>query len=230
MRIATVVLQQLVVMCFFGVLIYKLLKRDKNRKIYTLVFFYLLCIAFTTLNVVYLFISSNRLTFWLHFVSLYMMILSPVFYDVFNMMILKSEQVLDVRLETIIIVFYSSLLFLGMFIFGYIFQGIKIDESTSWRPVWSPSFVLQMYALITCICLIPNIVRTRQIFRTIKNEELRKRWKFLSIGFFILLGVGYGVFIHNAWDNVVFKSIWFIISFISLPAILMIHYGFRSME
>jgi hypothetical protein len=159
------------------------------------------------------------------------MLLSPVFYYVFNMMILKSEELLDTRLEIIIVVIYSSTLFITMFISGFLFQGITIDQSTAWRPVWTMNFVIPMYILITIICLIPSLMRSMQILRLIKNEELRKRWKILSLGFFMLIGIGYGVFIYNSWNNTTFKIIWLLFSLIISPtAALLIHYGFRSLH
>jgi len=227
----TIVAQQTIVLCFFSILIIKLLKNERSRKSFRLVLFYLLSIAFTTLNLIYSIIRINPLTFWLHFATAYLMLLSPVFYYVFNMMILKSEEVLNARLERIIIVIYSSLLFIMMFIFGFIFQGITINESTSWRPVWNIFlFVIPMYILITCICLIPSVVRYKQIQTRIKNKELRKRWTILSKGFFIFYVICLGVFIYNAVDNILFKTIWNLSTLVmSLSAALMIYYGFRSM-
>jgi len=226
----TIIAQQTFILGFFSFLIYKILKSEKSRKTYRLVLFYLLNIRFTTVNLVYAFIKLNPLTFWLHFTSVYLMLLSPVFYYVFNMMILKSEELLDTRLEIIIVVIYSSTLFITMFISGFLFQGITIDQSTAWRPVWTMNFVIPMYILITIICLIPSLMRSMQILRVIKNEELRKRWKILSLAFFMLIGIGYGVFIYNSWNNTTFKIIWLLFSLIITPsAALMIHYGFRSM-
>ena len=227
----TIIAQQTFILGFFSFLIYKILKSEKSRKTYRLVLFYLLNITFTTVNLVYAFIKLNPLTFWLHFTSVYLMLLSPVFYYVFNMMILKSEELLDTRLEIIIVVIYSSTLFITMFISGFLFQGITIDQSTAWRPVWTMNFVIPMYILITIICLIPSLMRSMQILRLIKNEELRKRWKILSLGFFMLIGIGYGVFIYNSWNNTTFKIIWLLFSLIISPtAALLIHYGFRSLH
>ena len=191
-----------------------------------------MCIAFTSLNLVYAFIRTNPLTFWFHFFSVYLMLLSPVFYYVFNMMILKSEEVLNARLERTIIATYSITLFVMMFICGFLFQGITINESTSWRPVWNVSiFVFPMYVLITFICLIPSVVRYRQILARIKNEELRKRWKVLSMGIFMFYVICLGVFIYNAVDNILFKTIWNLSTWVmSLSAALMIYYGFRKMK
>ena len=230
-RIIIVVAHQTIVLCFFSILIYRLLRNERSRKTFSLALFYFLCIAFTALNSVYVFVKTNPLTFWLHFLSVYLMLLSPVFYYVFNMMILKSEEVLNVRLERIIIVIYSSSLFIMMFIFGFVLQGVTINESTSWRPDWNIFlFFIPMVVFITCIYLIPSVVRYIQILTRIKNEELRKRWNILSLGFFILIGVGYGVFFYNSWDNAIFKTIWLLISLILTPsASLMIYYGFRSM-
>jgi len=227
----TIIAQQTFILGFFSFLIYKILKSEKSRKTYRLVLFYLLNITFTTVNLVYAFIKLNPLTFWLHFTSVYLMLLSPVFYYVFNMMILKSEELLDTRLEIIIVVIYSSTLFITMFISGFLFQGITIDQSTAWRPVWTMNFVIPMYILITIICLIPSLMRSMQILRLMKNEELRKRWKILSLGFFMLIGIGYGVFIYNSWNNTTFKIIWLLFSLIMSPtAALLIHYGFRSLH
>ena len=230
LRIIVIVAQQTFVLLFFSILIFRLLRNERSMKTLSLALFYFLNITFTSLNLIYVFIRTNPLTFWLHFLSVYMMLLSPVFYYVFNMMILKSEEVLNVRLERYIIGIYSSTLFVTMFIFGFIFQGIKINESTSWKPVWNVLiFVIPMYILITCICLIPSVVRFIQLLLRIKNEELRKRWKILTCGFFILIGIGYGVFIYNSWDNTIFKTIWLLNSLILTPsAALMIYYGFRS--
>ena len=230
-RKITIIAQQTFILGFFSFLIYKILKSEKSRKTYRLVLFYILNIAFTSVNLVYAFIKLNSLTFWLHFTSVYLMLLSPVFYYVFNMMILKSEELLDTRLEIIIVVIYSSTLFITMFISGFLFQGITIDQSTAWRPVWTMNFVIPMYILITIICLIPSLMRSMQILRLIKNEELRKRWKILSLGFFMLIGIGYGVFIYNSWNNTTFKIIWLLFSLIMSPtAALLIHYGFRSLH
>ncbi len=231
-RIIVIIAQQTFVLLFFSILIYRLLRNERSRKTLSLALFYFLSIAFTSLNLVYVFIRAIPLTFWLHFLSVYMMLLSPVFYYVFNMMILKSEEVLNARLERIIIVIYSSSLFVMMFIFGFVFQGITINESTSWRPVWNIFFFfIPMVVFLTCIYLIPSVVRYIQILTRIKNEELRKRWKILSLGFFILIGIGYGVFFYNSWDDAIFKTIWLLTSLILTPsASLMIYYGFRSMQ
>ena len=60
-------------------------------------------------------------------------------------------------------------------------NGLTINERTDWHPVYSDLLIIY-YLFIFTITFIPTLYNSIQIYKSMEDEELKKRWKFFVIG------------------------------------------------
>ena len=138
----------------------------------------------------------------------------------FVLILLKSENVISLKIELSFLLIYAILLFILWFIPG----GITIDETTGWKPVWSWGFTI--YAMIVCSgVIIPTIIFSIQTYRKFDNTQLRKKWLFFIIGCIEFFYLYYGTTISNGLANPGFRTLWAYISLISVPGLIFIYFG-----
>ncbi len=177
-------------------------------------------------NVIYASISIPSLEFavkFLHILSFYLFTLAQVFLLTFNLMLLKSEGVFDTSKQLIMIGVYAALLSL-MFFVG-ILGGVKINESTGWKPEWSLVFLLTVFFICIPSLIVPVFYFSFQIYVKFESEVLKKKWKYFMIGVILYFLMWFGTSVTNHLAEQVIRDIWTYISFISLLSTYTIYYG-----
>lgn len=195
--------------------------RKELNQIFSLFF---ISIAISTFfNVIYASLRINWLVKILHILTYYFFCWAMVFLLLFNLMVLKSEVVIH-RKKQLKLILVWSLILLGLFIFGLL-GGVKIDETTNWKPSWELSFFL--YGIIVCIgfMIIPTIYFSIQVYLTFDQKELKKRWRLFILGTLIYYFIWGGASLVNFVANETFRSVWSIILLMAFFSIYILYYG-----
>ncbi len=225
-RLFAVVVQ--LISCFIFLFIsYKILSRNRNRLAITGSSFYIIITTSFILNIIYFPLTVNPLVYVLHLISVYLIFLSLVFLVIFNLTLLKSENIVTRTKQLIHIILYGILLFIILLFPG----GITIDESTNWRPEWSWSLFIILYIFLTITIIIPFFYLSKKLYNTIQDDFLKKRWKLYILGFCGLIFILYGFILYNTWNEPIFRAIWSIVVLLLIPSAILIYYGIgRQLE
>ena len=153
--------------------------------------------------------------------TLFFLYLFPVFLLVFVLIIYKSEKVFTTTKQSIIILICSVAIFCMVFIPG----GVTINASTDWKPVWSWLFFSYLITVITII-YIPAFYYSTKIYKEFEDEQLKKKWRFLLIGIFLLYMLNFGTLFSNTLNIQTFRTVWSMISLILvIVSPYMMYYG-----
>jgi small neutral amino acid transporter SnatA (MarC family) len=125
---------------------------------------------------------------------------------VFELILLKSEKVITIAKQNIILIVYAIAMFcmfFFLFIPGY---GVTLNLGTGWSPVWSFPFFIYL-VIIESLAIIPSILFAFQIYAKFEDKLLKKKWRYFIYGFFALLIFMYGIFVSNYLANSTFRLI-----------------------
>ena len=131
---------------FFYLIIFLLVLRRDTKRLNQIFSGYFLCVFIgAVLNVIYASLNINPTVLILHFLTWYFFTFGFVFLLIFNLIILLSEKRMTSQKQLIIIIIYAIILFSVFFIP----EGIKIDDSTGWKPVWSLLFLISVLIILS---------------------------------------------------------------------------------
>jgi hypothetical protein len=113
---------------------------------------------------------------------------------------------------------------IGLFPIGLL-DGVRIDETTNWRPVWNLPFLL--YGLGTgFFCMaIPTIYYSIKVYNNLEVEKLEKRWRLFIAGMVFYYIIWAGISIVNFVAIEIVRTIWGGILLFSFSAIYILYYG-----
>ncbi len=199
---------------------YKILKRRGSRLHLIISSFYLSMAIGFFINFFFALILIDPLAWILYLIILFFLFLGTIFLTVFTMM-LKTLNDFNKRKQNAIIIIYSILLF-GM---ALIPDGLKLDKSTNWYPVYNDFFIIYLIVVLS-ISFIPAIIHLIHIYNSFKSKDLKKRWRFLILGMIFFFIFSYGTLIIYKITSGAIIMIWSIISFVLIIASsLLIYYG-----
>jgi len=221
-RLFLIYISQLLFSSIFLFTAYKILKRNRNRLTLTLSFFYISISIGFIFNAVYVPFEINPLVTILVFLSSFFILFGPIFLVLFNVIIFKTEKQNISKLERIYIILYVFILILCLLIP----QGIKINESTEWRPIFSWLFLIVIYIFITAFILLPLYILSAKLYKSFEDINLKKKLKFFFLGIFGLAFTLYGIVLYNTYHDPIIRSIISIIdSLIMLLSATLIYYA-----
>jgi hypothetical protein len=227
MRIIKIYILQLGIGGIFFLFIALLILRRSRKKLNIIFSMFFISVAMGIItNVIYASISIPpliKLVEFLHILTFYLFTLSQVFLLVFELILLKSEAIFDTTKQFIMIVAYAAFLSV-LFIVG-MFGGVRLDESTSWNPVWYLPFLFTV--LVICIpgLIIPTLFFSLKIYNRFESEELKRKWKYFLIGLVLYFLMWGGTALANFLAETIIRDIFAIIAFVSLLSTYTIYYG-----
>ena len=201
-----------------------ILRRGRNNLNYIFSGFFLCIFAGAVVNVVYVLLTTyvdEIIVVRLHLLTYGLFCVAQMFLLLFNLILLKSEQVITIKKQLIMLLGFIVL----VVVYYFIPDGAHINESTFYRPQWNLTMFL--YANIICIVLvfIPTIYTAILIYKKFETPELKRRWKFYFIGIIMVqiehIGVGVMIFINNPE----LRAIWNIYDIIFLFSTYFLYYG-----
>ena len=229
-RILQVYLVQGLVFLFFVSLSIIILKRDRKRLNKIFSGFYILVSIGLFFNFIYAPLRSDELVILieiLNFITNYCLLLGPIFLVIFQLILLKSEQIITEKRQTIIFASYSIVL-LSMigFMFG---EETGVDIS---GPNWVPIYHLPIYIYLVIVhsitSTIPTIFLSTMIYKKLEDIAIKNKWRFFMIGIHSLNIFMYGTYSSYILEVVLpgFRFGWSIVGlFLVVAGGYMIFYG-----
>lgn len=211
---------------FFLFIAFLILRRSRKKLNLIFSMFFISVALGIIMNVIYASISIEPLTDvvrFLHILTFYLFTLAQAFLLTFNLILLKSEAIFDTLKQKFLLIIYAALL--SIIFFVGMLGGLRIDESTGWKPVWYAPFLLTVYLICVPLLIVPTLYFSLQIYIRFENEELKKKWKFFLIGLCLYLVMWFGTSLTNFLADQFIRDLWAIISFISLLSTYTIYYG-----
>jgi len=198
-----------------------ILKKDRKKLNRLLSGFYLSAGIAVIINIIYVTITVELIVRAFHFTVYFLFCFALCFILLFILTLSKSEDIITVSRQSIIMIIYCILLLFLLIIPN----GFEISAGTNWVPVWNPLFLL--YASIICICLmiIPSLFYALLLLRKFENEDLKKKWKYFIIGISSYFFVWAITSISNTLNVASFRSITAILTVLTIPSIYLIYYG-----
>ena len=164
------------------------------------------------INIVYTFLTNPQLeliVLILYYMTLFFLFLYPAFLLCFILILLKSEKIITTSKQIIIILVYAVILSCMVFIPN----GVEINASTDWKPVWSWFLFIYVMGVVTLV-FIPSLYFAVKIYKKFEEEQIRKKWRYFLIGLIGLYIFAFGTLFSNALNIQTFRTIWSIISLI----------------
>jgi len=173
-RILQVFVIQLFLGIFFLYIAYLILKRDKKRLNVILSAMFIFVFIGVLFNVIYAFLEDVFIIGILTRITVFFLFAAAVFPVVFNLILLKSEKIIDSKKQFLIIFGYLALVFLALLIPG----GIVIEPSNNYVPQWSFELFIVMLIISISYTAIPFIITAWKIYKKFEDNELKKKWKY----------------------------------------------------
>ncbi len=221
-RIIQVFIVQGSVGIFFMILAYTILKRDTKRLNLIFSCFYISIAIGLFINIIYVLLTVEATVLVLYYITIFFILLGPIFLVVVELILLKSEKVINSTKQLAIIIIYA----IALICMVLIPDGVTINPSTDWKPVWSVPYFIYTVAVLTVGGIIPSLFLAYQIYKEFEDEKLKKKWGYFLIGLYGLIFLMYGTLVSNTLNDQTFRTIWALISLflITIPPYL-VYYG-----
>jgi len=196
---------------FFLILAYFILKRGKQRLNLILSGSYITIAAGLSLNFIYAPMTHPQLeliVLILYYLVIFLVFLYPAFLLVFVLILLKSEKIITTSKQIIIILVYAVILSFMVFIPN----GVVINKSTDWKPVWSWPYFIYVIAVVT-FGFLTSFYFSVKIYKLFEDEQIRKKWRYFLIGLIGLYIFATGTLLSNTLNIQTIRNIWSVISF-----------------
>ncbi|MBD3227072.1 MAG: hypothetical protein GF329_02705 [Candidatus Lokiarchaeota archaeon] len=196
----------------------KILRRNLNRLSSLLGAFYISSGIGVIFNFIYTFIYIEFIVLILYYITVSLLLLSLIFLFLFIFTLKKSEDIVTLRIILGIIIIYL------IFVLSICFipNGVRINESTQWKPVWSLNFTI-FVLIIGDLAIIPTIYISFRTYQQFSDTILKKKWKYFLIGILGYFFLFYGNVINLFLNNPLIRQTWSYISILSLPFVYLIY-------
>ncbi|MGQ4873512.1 MAG: hypothetical protein ACP6IY_05490 [Promethearchaeia archaeon] len=210
----------------FSYIAYLILKRDKKRLNVTFAGFYISAAIGIFLNFVYAPLTDEVAVLWLNFFTNYFIALATIFIVVFDLILLKSEKVINNTKQLIIILIYAAALLGLLFFIISPDPGVKINAKTNWKPVYELPYYIYFMIILNGFCVIPSILLSIVIYTKFEDDLLKKKWRYFMLGLIIIHTFMVGTFTMNYLNDETLRTIWALLSlFLSTVGPILMYYG-----
>jgi len=206
---------------------YRLLKRAKNRSTYILSAYFATTALTYFLATISTYLSNTPISYPVYVISIYFFVFSFSFLINFSWLLTN----LDVKSRNT--TFYLRLSIYGILssyiiIIGVLFNGITLNESTGWIPVYSWFLLGFSWIYFLLFLIIPQIYLSLKILKVYEGIVLKRRLNRFIISVFLGLLVLVFLFLYNTWtENELFRTFYiFIIPELATIAAYLIFKGF----
>ncbi|MHA2038899.1 MAG: hypothetical protein ACXACX_20160 [Candidatus Hodarchaeales archaeon] len=197
MRVITIYVAQMLVCVWFAYLAYRILKRDRKRLNIIFAGFYLSGVIGNIFNFIYGPIPVVEVVLVLNYLTNFGLFYAPIFLVVFDLMLLKSEKIIDTTKQLLILIGYGIAMFCMIFFVITPGWGVTLDASTNWSPVWALPFFLYLICVESIFAVGPVLYLSFKVYNKFEDEQLKKKWKHFIYGFCALIVFLYAIFISN---------------------------------
>lgn len=203
-RLMAIYVSQSLVSAIFLFLALSILKRNRNRLTLLLSGFYILAAIGFIFNAIYIHLEPYHIAYIIYIIAAFLILFCPIFLVFFIINLLRIEPKFSWKKQIIFILSYGVLTFLLLNFPG----GFTLIENNYWSPVYSWTFSITIYIVITCVIVIPFVTLFFKLYKTFEDEKLKKRLKYFFMAFcWISIGF-YGLILFNTWKEPLFRTIW----------------------
>ena len=223
LRLFIIFVPQLFLLGVFFFLIYKILKRNKNRSSLILSGFYFIVSIGFLMNIIAVliaFFAPGLIIAFFYFAATYLIIFSFIFIIIFIISLLKLKYIFTLKKATIIVISYGIVWLLLHFYPG----GITYSEN--WTPVYSPPLFYAVNILFTVTITLPAIIYSSRLYKLFKDAALKRKLRLFLLGVTMTIVLVYGVLLYNTWQDPTYKTVWGLTSIVLLISSgLLIYFG-----
>lgn len=220
-RIFIIFTIEITLIIFCLVLAIKTLRKGKDHATLSLFFFYILMSSSFIINLVYLPLQSSKLIEIFYRVALFLNLYSLTFLIIFLLFLYRGKIWFSPIKQLSIAISYLILIMTMV----SLPNTIIIDENANFKPRFPWQYAFLLYIVLTLVYLIPISYLLVRMYLKIKNIQLKKNWKSLTLGIILMFFLIYGLILYNTWDNEIYHLIWMIFSFGTIPFLFLIYYG-----
>ena len=204
-RIFTIYIAQGIVWAVFLYLAIKILRRDKKRLNVVFAGFYISPVIGFSINFIYGPLTYVPLVLFLNYLTNFGIFYSPIFLVVFDLILLKSEKVINTTKQLLILAGFGIIMFCMIFFIITPGYGVIIENvGGNLTPVWSlPFFLYLVFAEL--IVTITIFYLSLLIYKKFQDETLKQKWKSFIYGFLCLIVFMYGIFVSNWLNDPIFR-------------------------
>ncbi|NHJ19506.1 MAG: hypothetical protein EAX91_01090 [Candidatus Lokiarchaeota archaeon] len=225
-RILTVYVAQGVISVVFLYLAIRILSRDRKRLNVFFASLYISPVIGVIANFIYAPLSDVTVVLALNFITNFTSTYAPIFIVVFDLILLKSEKIINTSKQLVILIGYAIAVFCMVIFLFFPGYGLTISPATNWTPVWSFPFFLYIILVLTCFAAIPAFYYSIKIYQKFEDKQLKKKWRFFIFGYIALMTFMYAIFISNFLNNATFRIIAGILALIlAILGGFMMYYG-----
>lgn len=225
-RIIIVAIGQSWPIIYLSIFAYKLLKRTKNRSTITLSTFFLLLASAYLFAFFSIFAINTPFSYSLYIITWYLYMFSHYFFILFTWLLLHIEESVSLKKYHMFMVLYGIIMAIIIWI-GIFNGGIRYDETTSWRPLFSWSFAIINWLYITFFLVLPELLMSFKLVKIFKGSKVVIRIKLFLVSSFLEYVLISLVVLYNMLpDNHGYRSIHI---YIGLPlGMLAAYFIYRS--
>ncbi|UCC18562.1 MAG: hypothetical protein JSV62_10675 [Promethearchaeota archaeon] len=198
-RVLTIYVAQGLVLVTFAYLAFRILKRDRKRLNLIFSGFYISATIGIIFNWIYGPIANLEVVLILNYFTNFGVFYSPIFFVVFDLILLKSEKVITTTKQVLILLGFGIYMFCMIF---FVLAGVGwgVSFNADWAPVWELPFFLYLTLGETFFAIGPLLYLSFQIYNKFEDEQLKKKWKYFILGVCAMIGFMYGIFFSNFLD------------------------------
>ena len=214
-RIITIYIAQMTLCLWDAYLAYRILKRDKKRLNFIFAGFYIFGVIVNIFNFIYAPLFElpgyEAAIMVLNFFTNFFLFYSPIFFVVFELMLLKSEKYINTTKQLLILIGY------GIFMFCMIFFAHP-DWGLTFNPKGQPDWELPLFLYLiigeSLFAVGPVFYLSYRAYNKFEDAQLKKKWKNFIYGFGAYMIFLYTIFISNTLNDPNFRRVTGYIGFI----------------
>lgn len=209
---------------FFLIQSFLIIRKRKNRLNLTICGFFIFIFLGGLFNAIYALLTTHTdeaTVVNLHILTYIFFCLAQIFLLLFNLLLLKSEKRMTLKKQFVIIGVYFALLSVLFFIP----DGVRINESTYYRPQWNLQFFIYANIVWIGFAMIPTIYTSLKLYQVFEDTQIKKRWRLYVIGTIMIYVELFGVGVMNLINDPFLRLIWNIYDISVLIGAFFIYYG-----
>jgi len=216
---------QLILIAVNSVLACVTLKRERTRSTILLSLFYapqIVGFATILLSTIKIFPFAC----YAYKISAFIIILGMPALTLFTVSLIRQEESISKKVQTIYLI---SCLVVSSYLFFFFPDGIRLDETTDWIPVYSWQFSLLLIIFVSSAYVVPETYLLLKIYRSVVDKNVKARLRLFFLGLYIYLVSNYGIVLYNTWiDNQIYRTIYSVFAFFIFVPSVLIYFGIRK--
>lgn len=200
---------------------FKIIKRNKSTLSKYLFAFFVTQSAPWILNLIYAPLTITPIVTFLHLTAIFIGMVGMTNLTIALLILWKSKHIITRKVQFTILISYT--VFFSLF---YIIpEGLIINESTGWKPLYNLHFSLFAFFNLLLLHLIPILYLSYKIYASFQTRELKKQWKYFLSGILLYFCILISTSFLNLFLDMFFKILIFIFGLLSIPSGYLIYRG-----